>query len=96
MFLNVIALLKAFLEDQLVDDTTFIYELVEVRILSSKSKTLRLLPYTIRRPEAVWQRAQTRVVVAHGVSIAMWSLLSKTGVDEQGKQGKKTSPLSQK
>ena len=34
MFLNVFALSKAFLEDQLMDDTTFIYELVDaVRIL---------------------------------------------------------------
>ena len=79
MFLNVFALSKAFLEDQLVDDTTFIYELVDaVRILLSTTQN--------SSSSAIQNFADLRQFgkrcCSWRVRGTMWGLLSKRGVDE--------------
>ena len=46
---------------------------------------LRLLPYRIRRPGRLAKRTDAYGCCTWRVRGTMWSLLSKTGVDERGK-----------
>ena len=66
MFLNVFALSKAFLEDQLMDNTTFIYEMVDaVRILFIDNAELFVFCHTEFADLRQFGKAHRRV----------WSLL---------------------